>query len=444
MQQKRLNYSLIASKRLLTIRNNQRFLVFLSTILSVCLASVCAQAKLTGPCSNCHTMHNSQDGLSTVNSGTGTTLLFEDCIGCHSSDTDQTIISGTPIVFNTVPPTNPLAGGNFYWVSQGGAANDVFGHNVWGVTGVDNNIDPVTVGAPGNGGFTCGTSCHASLATDPALNADFGDGPKGGCQGCHYEVAHHDDSKPWFRFLKGHIAVSAYVEGIEAPTWEQNAVTNPADRNIYKGTNATYTWGNGLGAEHPAPAVLAVPRGTDIGDHDGLVLRIPGRERRGVLLIYVGHCQARVQRPYRLKTFGFKNRSRLRAFRLDVVVRPIEGLYMQIVTHGQPDLVGTGNALGNLQVYHLRQQNSNDNGQLINRDKPAAHGGRRYLGDVHGREVGGQADPHTPDPAVEVEPGKAFGKAGAQCREGEREPGKDEQAFAPESVTENARGQGTE
>jgi predicted CXXCH cytochrome family protein len=221
-----------------------------------CLAASAAQAKVSGSCSNCHTMHNSQNGGATVTSGNGSTLLVADCVGCHSSNTAETVIDGTPIVFNAVPPTNPLAGGNFYWVSQGGSANDVFGHNVWGISGVDNNITP-TEGAPGrNGGPGCANSCHNSLALSPTLSS-FG---KNGCQGCHTEVAHHNDDKPWFRFLKGHMHDDAYAIGIEAPGWEQNAATDPADRNIYLGADAAtldYSWGTGLRTVHTTSAFCA-------------------------------------------------------------------------------------------------------------------------------------------------------------------------------------------
>ncbi|MEN8256333.1 MAG: cytochrome c3 family protein [Thermodesulfobacteriota bacterium] len=148
-------------------------------------------------------------------------------------------------------PTNPLAGGNFYWVAQGGgsAANDVFGHNVFGISVPDNNITPAE-GAPGINFSGCANSCHRSLALDPNLNFL----KQTGCQGCHTEVAHHDDTKPWFRFLKGHMSDGAYVSGLEAPDWEQNAITSSADRNVYLGTDATYFWGSGLNDQHTASA----------------------------------------------------------------------------------------------------------------------------------------------------------------------------------------------
>ena len=166
-------------------------------------------------------------------SGSGTTLLIEDCVGCHSSNTAETIVNGTPIVYNTVPPTNPLAGGNFHWVAKGGADNDVFGHNVWGVSDEDNNI-PASAGAPGRDSTPACNGCHQSLATDPADNCF----DKSGCQGCHTEVSHHDDSKPWFRFLKGHRSDDHYVTGIEAANWEHDP-DNAADRNVYQGADAT-------------------------------------------------------------------------------------------------------------------------------------------------------------------------------------------------------------
>jgi|Deesub1362B_J571_1020462.scaffolds.fasta_scaffold00418_2 hypothetical protein len=96
------------------------------------------------PCSNCHTMHYSQNG--TIASWWGASgpyevLLVNDCIGCHSSTTASTIINFTPIVYNTVAPTEPLAGGNFYYLS----ASDANGHNVIEI----GNPDDVLLSPPG-------------------------------------------------------------------------------------------------------------------------------------------------------------------------------------------------------------------------------------------------------------------------------------------------------
>jgi len=108
------------------------FLAISASILSYSLS----HAAVTGPCSNCHTMHNSQNGSPLVRVGTvvgwggsGLTggdlsqepmshLLVTGCVGCHTSTTSDTIVnyggSSIPIVYNTVPPVDSLAGGNFY------------------------------------------------------------------------------------------------------------------------------------------------------------------------------------------------------------------------------------------------------------------------------------------------------------------------------------------
>ena len=164
-------------------------------------------------------------------------LLISGCVGCHSSTTSSTIIEvGTndiPIVFNTNGyPTDPLAGGNFYWVSQGTTTYDGYGHNVFGISEPDSHH---LTSAPGN--TRCSgdaTSCHHTLAAAP----DFDNDGRGGCQGCHYEVFHHVDNAN-YRFLNSHdYNTGAYVTGVEAANWEQDTSLE-VNRNKYKGVNAT-------------------------------------------------------------------------------------------------------------------------------------------------------------------------------------------------------------
>jgi predicted CXXCH cytochrome family protein len=136
-------------------------------------------------------------------------------------------------VYNTTGyPSQPLAGGNFYYVAQGGACAkgdcDEYGHNVYGISNADSNL---TKGAPGNencGGLT--SPCHKTLAAPPgAENYN-----RGGCQGCHYNVYHHNDNGI-YRFLStGHESggsAAYYVEGDEDSDWEQTTATH----NWYKG-----------------------------------------------------------------------------------------------------------------------------------------------------------------------------------------------------------------
>lgn len=226
-------------------------------------------AQVTGHCSNCHTMHSSQNGAA-LSSTLFPTLVINDCVGCHSSDTDDTIVnrngSRVPIVFNTNGyPDKPLAGGNFYWVSQGGAEHDIYGHNVLGISEHDNLLDR----APGSHAPNCTTSCHESFADDLAGGPQWAKG-KGGCRGCHQQVRHHgtdpDDGDPetaesgWYRFLGGHStsdysSVDRYVTGIEDPDWEQNP--DATHHNRYSGTSAFYPSESGLGSQHTITAFCA-------------------------------------------------------------------------------------------------------------------------------------------------------------------------------------------
>ncbi len=226
-------------------------------------------AKVSGTCGTCHTMHNSQDNQTVAQSGEGAgwngddgtfndgtsqnplgNLLVSDCVGCHSATTDNTIIdlggNRIPIVFNTNGyPPEPLAGGNFYHVAQGGNENDVYGHNVYGISGIDQNLSA----APGNNQCSGkNTACHSTLAVPPQSDNDF----RGGCQGCHYYVYHHEDNIN-YRFLNSHNAKkgdftgsgSTYVTGIEEPDWEQ--ANDPTKHNFYKGVNSP---GESLGTSH--------------------------------------------------------------------------------------------------------------------------------------------------------------------------------------------------
>lgn len=126
------------------------FVITFLILLSVVLISGSAYA-IVGVCSNCHTMHNSQNGqgeVQTYAGGTITTgvttpqdnLLKASCIACHAGSTGMTNSFGAPIVLHT---TNPgpnlqgrgytLAGGDFYWVATGLGATNSKGHNVAGI-----------------------------------------------------------------------------------------------------------------------------------------------------------------------------------------------------------------------------------------------------------------------------------------------------------------------
>ena len=220
------------------------FFTVLCTGIAMFLAGpVCA--GVTGVCVNCHTMHNSQDGLGmelySGETGPFPSLTRGSCVGCHTGVVDGGV---TPFVNSVAVPTDILAGGNFYWVCQTGGSPK--GHNVMGLPGII--PDAILNEAPGNA-YSCANSCHMSLAVEQTSLTEYGSG----CEGCHLEPKHHaphqgDDAvameaNGYFRFLASHNPTGSGVEGIEDNDWHY---TNSAtDHNEYLGYVGTHTAGNG-------------------------------------------------------------------------------------------------------------------------------------------------------------------------------------------------------
>ncbi|MHB1013792.1 MAG: cytochrome c3 family protein [Desulfurivibrionaceae bacterium] len=201
-------------------------------------------ARVSGPCVNCHTMHNSQGGSPmayTLGSGGVKTyggrvnagLLNTDCVGCHQG---ANAAGSLPFVLDTGSPnygltgteagTTTLAGGNFHWVSLG---NDRAGHNVSGITAADATLGVTPPGGTALGGqLTCaGTlGCHGSSSVAMPTQAVMG--------------GHHSkDMTVWqdgtsvaksYRFLNG-------IQGLEDSLYELQPTASR--HNKYYGKNRT-------------------------------------------------------------------------------------------------------------------------------------------------------------------------------------------------------------
>ncbi|NPA40599.1 MAG: cytochrome c3 family protein [Thermodesulfobacteria bacterium] len=193
-------------------------------------------ARVSGPCSECHTMHNSQNGQPVAENGTSAqpfkALLVGDCIYCHTGTNTGT--NKTPYVLSKTEPDyhfggarNTLAGGNFYWVQS----NDRKGHNVKGIAAPDATLgltppgyDPTNY--PEFGKYrpstwtqqlTCAGNfgCHGRFdASNPALND-----PITAILGAHHKNINRNGTEPadevWnsYRFLWG-------IKGTEDPDYE--------------------------------------------------------------------------------------------------------------------------------------------------------------------------------------------------------------------------------
>jgi predicted CXXCH cytochrome family protein len=110
-----------------------KIIIVMSVILITFIPAL-SRATITGECSNCHTMHNSQSGTAVDTSGPNVLLLKADCLGCHGMGTSNKIetlgTSSVPQVLHT-DASGDLAGGNFAYITgQKGTADDTHGHNV--------------------------------------------------------------------------------------------------------------------------------------------------------------------------------------------------------------------------------------------------------------------------------------------------------------------------
>ena len=236
--------------------------VCIAVALGLLTLPVCGRASVHGQCSNCHTMHNSQNNLPMNYNGSYTTapnpggsavpndvLLRGNCLACHTgpnngSNTTPYVYSTSGVLYTTYDSSsskytgNTLAGGNFYWVDSG---TDADGHNVDLLP--NNPVDNTLTSPPGY------TGAAWDLSTNPLTCA--------GLYGCHgrrgvagnfaaISKAHHADTsntyKPSniyirdgstlgksFRFLNG-------IKGVEDPKWEYPPSLTSTAHNEYYGS----------------------------------------------------------------------------------------------------------------------------------------------------------------------------------------------------------------
>jgi hypothetical protein len=196
----------------------------------------------TGACSDCHTMHNSQDGSPVAKDLEGnplevpySVLLISTCVGCHSSDGSSPVVSvafrNTPIVNNLSEPLGMLAGGNFYYLNT----DDTFGHNVF-----SSNPDDVLGDTPPGGDFPSGGTYSGQLKCAGTrgchgFNGGHGEAPVDdqlfAVYGAHHDNASSADGSTVgksYRFLYG-------IRGLEDDDWEQDNVNT--SHNEYMGSD---------------------------------------------------------------------------------------------------------------------------------------------------------------------------------------------------------------
>ena len=235
-------------------------------------------AAMKSSCANCHTMHNSQGGAPVGGNASLTdakpALLNNSCYGCHTGDNTTgsmpyvMSLSGAPnydgsagagLGTGTETGHNTLAGGSFYWVSQG---QDNSGHNVEGLATQTTRTPPG--GSTSFTTLTCAgtTGCHGNPAIANGVMSIQG--------------GHHNNN---ITTLDGLTIASSYrflsgITGIEDDDWE--LTVSSTDHNQYKGTARTSdadttdtishlcarchgTFHNGTGSDGVADATFASP-----------------------------------------------------------------------------------------------------------------------------------------------------------------------------------------
>lgn len=200
-----------------------------------CLLPRVGTAQVTGACVNCHTMHNSQGGVSMNPGATATvyrSLTKGDCVGCHTGGAADLTDGNIPKVNHTGAPAATLAGGSFYWVGTGTA--DAKGHNVKGVVGVDGVL---TNTPPGGTALASQLTCAGTT----------------GCHGVRTEVdeykalsgSHHAPKQNTNGYVDGSSLVNSFrflngIKGIEDSDWEKGVTASGGtDHNQYFGKART-------------------------------------------------------------------------------------------------------------------------------------------------------------------------------------------------------------
>ncbi|MFZ6017731.1 MAG: hypothetical protein ACOYU0_09095 [Nitrospirota bacterium] len=225
----------------------KRRITIIAIIISLCLLfmlqlSKGSQAVVSGDCEACHGLYPGMMEEAVPGKPPEYALKNALCVNCHSNtDRDTIKILGgvrVPVVYNSVKPVKPLAGGNFHYVAKD--FGDRRGHNVDSIASIDGKFkgfppgydrasDPSIIGYNSKKPLTCAGSngCHGNRNVEDPFAAIMG--------------AHHADDSPIdgttiaksYRYLKNTNKLKG-VLGLEDDDWEQDC--SPKKHNEYSMT----------------------------------------------------------------------------------------------------------------------------------------------------------------------------------------------------------------
>jgi hypothetical protein len=237
-----------------------------------------ASAAVTGQCSNCHTMHNSQgnaaeatygaDGKPWKQTGPNEYLTKGTCLGCHGMGTTNMIenIGGSdvPQVYH-LDSDGDLAGGNFAYIlgTKDGPASNARGHNVKDL----GNTGETLANAPGFFPLEHDTPVTTASLTCAGTIGCHGNRGKPGVQGMGSDVqimkgAHHqnvggelnvaDEIYNSYRFLRGVKGYENDGQITPATKWQNYDTLN---HNEYLGTTTPANIGCAASSCHTSVGV---------------------------------------------------------------------------------------------------------------------------------------------------------------------------------------------
>lgn len=209
------------------LMKEKKLLWSLATVISLLLwGGGAGYAAVSGVCSDCHTMHNSQGGGDMGLATPQSALLLNDCLGCHTTTGIDPLVDGYPYVRlggSGASDDNCLAGGFFQTDIDIGDNNGNENHDIGAIAvpaGFDSGETTWYTGhsAGGGNGLGCaGTNgCHGN-ETDLDDMAAI----KGG---------HHDPSA--YRIL--YVGTNGVV-GSGAKDYEEAIIDNPSTEVVTSG-----------------------------------------------------------------------------------------------------------------------------------------------------------------------------------------------------------------
>jgi len=230
--------------------------ILLAAAALVAVFSSPATAAVSGVCSNCHTMHNSQEGIPMRADNEVdplSALLLDDCLGCHTTDGGDPLgdTNAYPYVMDTgnlFNDDNCLAGG--FFPSTMGTGNNNDDHH--GVISTQTNL-PAGYAAdedmgPGEDWYT-GDTVGNGLACAGS----------NGCHGVHDVVddmeaisgGHHTPGAYRMLFVGNNMATDG-VAGVPAPDYEEELIGGTVSAPQTTDPHNTYS----AGAEDPSISEL--------------------------------------------------------------------------------------------------------------------------------------------------------------------------------------------